>query len=133
MTIRVTLACPASCVDDARQLMMALGNGPADGLGFASASWADAAMRPYAVASALFDDGWPERMRQSVTRPAWDTRPYAVNLAGAERARSILCLVGREEVSPAVPGEGKIVAVVGMEGRAALEALGLQEIDVPAV
>lgn len=129
--IRVTLACPASCVDDARQLMMALGNSPADGLSFASPSWIDAQSRPFAVASALFDDGWPERIRQSVTRPDWDTRPYTINLAGAERARAGLLLVGCEDATPGVLHDEKIVAVVGMKGRAALAALGLQEIELP--
>jgi len=130
--IRITLACPAALAQDARDMMMALGHGPSDGCSFAAANWVDGAGQAYAVASALFGDTWPERMQRPLTRPGWDCRPYRVNLAGAERARAVLRIVEGDAAGPGALAGGRIVAVTGMRGRAALAALGLQEIETPA-
>jgi hypothetical protein len=126
--IRVTFACPEAIAHDANDMMMVLGRGPEDGRNFANASWTDKAGRSYAVASALLGDVWPAQVGRALIRPGWDTRPYVINLAGAERARDALRLADQDTALPDLLAEGRIVAVTGMPGRAALAALGLQEV-----
>lgn len=90
--IRIVIACPEAHIGDANNLAMVLGMGPADGLTYGAPGWQDGAGNLYAVASLPVSPEWLVAAQTGLERPAWDTEPYAVNMAGAERAQARVVL-----------------------------------------
>lgn len=51
MTLRITIVCPESMIDDANQFALCVGNSAADAQTFQRAGWEDQDGRKYAMAS----------------------------------------------------------------------------------
>jgi hypothetical protein len=99
---QITMIVPEAHRADATALVMALGASAADWQGvFANVTQQDADGAQYAVACWDARDGWLAKVAEDPQRPDWDVEPFAVNVAGAERARALL------EVYE--PGEGVVV------------------------
>ncbi|MDO8983006.1 hypothetical protein [Cypionkella sp.] len=122
----ITIAVPAAHIADANQLAMILGYGPADELTYREPQWQDAAGNLYAAASPLVGDNFIANAQATLTRPGWDVEPYAINMAGANRAQAlvVLWLAGSETAAPLAANEA-ITAIGGMDGLAALALMGL--------
>ena len=90
--IRITIACPEAHIGDANHLAMVLGEGPAEALTYGTPTWQDGEGTLYAVASLPVSAEWLVAAQSPLERPAWDTEPYAVNMAGAERAQARVVL-----------------------------------------
>jgi len=155
--MRLTLATPAAHLDDTRNLAVALGwiNGytPAEWEQSFSAQYQDAAGNIYHISSFEASTDWIATATQNgpVERPTDDVgtldeetgeygAPYVVNLAGAHRAQERLVIWQPAQTDPEtgevpdnpVPqvGADKIVAIIGMKGPEALNAMGLQSIPM---
>lgn len=154
---RLTIATPAAHLDDTRNLAVALGwiNGytPAEWENSFGAQYQDAQGNIFHVSSFNASTGWiaTATTMGPVERPPQDVGtldeetgeygpPYVVNLTGAHRAQDRLVIwqpatpdpeTGEMPDNP-VPqaDQTNLVAVVGMKGRQALAAMGLQDIPV---
>lgn len=122
--MRVTVACPAALVDDANNLAMVLAFSEADALTYRGLNWRDAAGNLYAAASFEARDEWVIGAQSPLARPAWDTEPYSISMAAAQRAQA--ALVFAQEATPAMPG--KLTALAGPDGPEALAMMGLSPI-----
>jgi hypothetical protein len=108
--IRVTIACPEAMRQIGNQLAVQLGLHPDDVHTYDSLEWHDAKSNLYAAASAVVTKEW---------------------LAKAIRAAEGLATVwqGEGETPPAT--SDTMTVIIGMEGLAALEAMGLTRIVDP--
>lgn len=123
--ITVTIAVPAAMIADARQLARCVGYGPDDEETFREPSWQDAAGGLYAVASGPVWTAFLSVPGQTLIEPAW-----GADMPAARRAHAALVVydmrAGGDEQPQAMPAAPEhIAAVVGLEGVAALELLGL--------
>ena len=128
---RLTVACCITMTDDASHLAMCLGQSDADAQTYANLGWQDAQGNLYAAASFL-SESMTQDPTKSLTRPAWDTEPYTVNMTGAARAQAALVVWPGEAEDPGDPPlaqPDKITVIVGLPGVEALAAMGL--IPVP--
>lgn len=132
MTVtRITAACPDALRDDANQLAMVLGHGPADANTYGDLNWRDAQGNLYAAASFEARAEWVTAAQSTLQRPAWDVwvdgEGYIINMTGAERAQQALVFwSGDGAVPQAAPAI--LVSVGGMRGPAALAAMGLTRV-----
>jgi hypothetical protein len=128
--MRLNVSCPEAMIDDANDLAMALGEGPADASTYGAATWQDAAGNLYTVAS------FPNHLlhqdpAQAIDRPAWDVEPYGINMTGAQRAQAALVIWTGPGDDPGNPipiphaSPDAITVVAGGNGQAALAAMGL--------
>lgn len=125
--IRITLVCPEALIDDANHLAMTLGEGPAEALTFGAPGWKDQKGARYAVASLVVSEGWLGAAMRGLVRPAWDTPPYRVNLAGAQRAQArVLSFLSAEAMPVADPSA--ILLIAGSEATHAITAAGLARV-----
>lgn len=128
--IRITVACPEALRDDANDYAMVMGLGPDDGRTYGAAVWRDAAGNLYAAASFTAPMAWVLAAQAPLDRPAWDGRPYTVNLTGAERARAALTFWTPEMGgTPPQAAPGALTTIGGMGGPAALAAMGLTLVE----
>lgn len=123
--MRITVACPVAMKPDANNLAMVLAFGPPDAETYRGANWQDANGNLYAAASFEARDEWVLAAQAPLQRPAWDVSPYTISMAAAERAQA--ALVFSLEPIPAAPG--KLTAIGGMDGPAALAAMGLTQVE----
>jgi hypothetical protein len=132
---RVTVACHADDLSDARALAAYLNGTLASLTGFVG-GW-ETGGQAYFVASGSKSAAWLERATQPVgDRPEFDTE-NAINMTGAGRAWA--AMIGNIWTGPGddpdnptkvpTPGPGKIVAVVMDDGVAALHAMGLARVE----
>ena len=153
--MRLTIATPAAHLDDTRNLVVALGwiNGytPSEWENSFSAQYQDAQGGIYHISSFEASLGWIATATQNgpVERPTADVgtlneetgeygAPYVVNLAGAHLGQERLVIWQPAQADPEmgeapenpVPqvGADKLVAVIGMKGPEALNAMGLTSI-----
>jgi hypothetical protein len=118
--MRVTAASPEALVSDSNQLAMCLAFSPADGETYTGLNWTDADGNLYAAASWEARDEWVQAATQPLQRPAWDVDEI-IDMVAATRAQA--ALVFALEPTLAVPGT--LTAIGGMDGVAALAAMGL--------
>ena len=135
--MRLTVACPASIIDDANQLAAVLGAGPGDLATFGDPAWQDAGGTLYAVASFEAPPGWVQAAQSALVRPAWDQSAdpagYQVNMTGADRAQAVLVVWARDpDTQPPQARADAPVGIAGMGGGAALRVLGLSRIPTAA-
>jgi len=123
--MRLTIACPEALIADANDLAMVLAFGPADERTYTNPSWQDAGGNLYAAASFEARDEWVIGAQTSLERPEWDTDNH-VNMAGAERAQAALVF----SLEPVTATPDKLTAIGGMDGLAALAAMGLTRVEV---
>jgi hypothetical protein len=128
--MRITVACPEALKADANNLAMVLAFGPADELTYGALNWQDADGNLYAAASFEASEEWIAGAQGPLTRPAWDTLPYTISMAAANRAQDALVLWAGEGDIPQA-ALGKLTAIAGMEGRDALVAMGLTAAGEP--
>jgi len=125
--MRLTIACPDALRDDANNLAMVLGYGPADALTYGSLGWQDAAGNLYAAASLPVSDAFTTAAQTGLERPEWDTEPYTINMAGANRAQAALVF----SLEPVQAMPDKLTACAGDDSAATLAAMGLtHEVDI---
>ena len=132
--MRLTAACPADMIKDANSLAAVLAAGPADLHTYGMPSYRDGAGNLYAVASFEVSPEWVTAAQSPLERPAWDGDDpfeYRVNLAGAERAQDALVVWMRNpDTPPPQARHDALVVIGGIDGRAALRALGLEQVEV---
>lgn len=124
--MRVTIAVPEAHIENANHYAMSLGYSEADGLTYGAANWEDAAGNLYAVASVLTGTGFVGNATSALPRPDWDTESV-IDLAKASQAQSLVVLWAGDGVPP-VAAPDQITAIAGMEGRDAVEAMGLSHV-----
>lgn len=90
--IRITIVCPEAHIGDANHLAMVLGEGPAEAATYGAPGWQDGDGNRYAIASLPVSPAFFAAALSPLVRPAWDVEPYAVNMAGAERAQARIVL-----------------------------------------
>jgi hypothetical protein len=123
--MRLTIACPDAMRDDANNLAMVLGSGPADALTYGALNWQDAAGNLYACASLPVSETFTTTAQTSLQRPAWDTDNH-VNMAGANRAQAALVF----SLEPVDVAPDKLTACAGDDALATLAAMGLTHVVV---
>jgi len=127
--MRVTVACPEAMSADANNFAMCLAFGPADGETYRGLNWQDAEGNLYSAASWETSGDWITKAEQPLARPKWDAGPpYDINMAGAQRAQ--LAMVVWTGNGPLPQARlGSLTVVGGMEGPAALLAMGLIPVE----
>ena len=123
--MRITIACPAALRSDANNFAMVLGYGPADELTYGTASWQDVDGNLYAAASLPVGDTFTTTAQTALQRPAWDAS-NAISMAAAVRAQAALVF----SLEPVTALPDKLTAIGGMDGLAALAAMGLTRVEV---
>ena len=125
--MRITCSCPEALIYEGNQLAMALGFSEADGQTYRGLNWQDADGNLYAAASFDARDEWVVFAQAPLVRPAWDTAEV-INMVAAERAQA--ALVFSTEAILASPAA--LTAIGGLDGVAALAAMGLTTVEASA-
>lgn len=127
--MRITCSCPSTLVSDGNQLAMVLGFSEADGETYRGLNWTDGT-NLYAAASFDASDAWLEAAQAPLTRPAWDVDEI-IDMDAAARAQAALVFWQATEDSPTPPAADPLhlTAVAGLDGPAALAAMGLAPAD----
>ena len=123
--MRVTAAAPEALVSDANQLAMCLAFSPADGETYTGLNWQDADGNLYAAASWEASAAWVEAASQPLVRPAWDV-DEVIDMDAAEAAQAALVF----SLEPVLAVPGVLTAIGGMDGVAALAAMGLTAVEI---
>jgi hypothetical protein len=123
--MRLTIACPDALRDDANNLAMILGYGPADAATYVALNWQDANGNLYAVASLPVSAAFTTTAQSGLQRPTWDTDNH-VNMAASNRAHAALVF----SLEPVLAMPDKLTACVGDDALATLAAMGLTQVDV---
>lgn len=123
--MRITVACPESLMEDANQLAMVLAFSPEDAMTYRGLNWRDSESNLYAAASFEARPEWIIGAQSKLVRPLWDTEPYTINMAAANRAQA--SLVFAQE--PTLASPDKLTAMAGVEGVEALALMGLVQIE----
>lgn len=127
--MRITVACPETLRDDANNLAMVLAFGPADALTYGGLNWQDAQGNLYASASFEARPEWVAGAQSPLQRPEWDSKPYVISMAAANRAQAALVFWAGEGSIPQAVAD-KLTAIGGMEGPVALVAMGLVMVEI---
>jgi len=129
--MRITVACPEALRDDANDLAMVLAFGSPDALTYGALNWQEADGNLYAAASFEARDEWVVGASSPLQRPDWDTEPYVVNMAGAERAQAALVFWVPSEETPNAPQASlaALTASGGVDGLEAVVMMGLTIIE----
>lgn len=124
--MRLTIAVPQEHIDIANHYAMPLGYSEADGLTYRNPSYEDAQGNLYAVASLPVSDGFIVAAESPLVRPEWDTEEV-IDMTKASQAQDLVVLWMPSEETPDAPhaSRSKIIAVLGLGGQAAIEAMGL--------
>ena len=125
--MRITVACPDALREDSNNLAMVLAFGPADELTYGALNWQDAEGNLYAAASFETSEAWVAAAHSPLVRPAWDTIPYTISMAAANRAQDALVFWSGEGDVPQA-AVGSLTAVVNDSGLDALAAMGLTQV-----
>ncbi|WPZ28990.1 hypothetical protein T8A63_15355 [Sulfitobacter sp. OXR-159] len=134
--MRLTIICPEAHREDANQLAMVLGYGPADAATYGEASWQDTEGNRYAAASLDVAPVLVSDATSTLERPVWDTENsdedgvgYQINMAGAERAQALVSIwgLGEDEPDP-VADPNTILAMFHDEPLAILARAGVARV-----
>jgi len=117
---RITAAAPEAMVSDCNALAMCLAFSPADGETYTGLNWTDADGNLYAAASWEARDEWVAAASQPLVRPAWDVESI-IDMVAATRAQAAMVFA----LEPVLAVPDKLTAIGGMDGVAALAAMGL--------
>jgi len=126
---RITIACPDAMRGDANALGAVLGLGPHDATTYGTPIWQDAEGRLYSCASLEVSEEWLAETQQPLVRPAWDVDEQ-IDMDAAARAQALIVLWQAGDEGPVpLASLGALTAVAGIEGVAAVEAMGLQQVS----
>ena len=123
--MRITIPCPEALRDDANNLAMILGSGPAEALTYVALNWLDTAGNLYACASLPVSDAFTTTAQSGLQRPSWDTDSH-VNMDAARRAQAALVF----SLTPVTALPDKLTACAGDDALATLAAMGLTQVEV---
>ena len=123
--MRLAIACPNALRDDANNLAMVLGYGPADALTYGALGWQDAVGNLYACASLPVSGAFTAAAQAGLQRPEWDDNNH-VNMAGANRSQAALVF----SLEPVLAMPDKLTACAGDDSAATLAAMGLTHVEV---
>jgi len=123
--MRLTIACPDILRDDANNLAMVLGFGPADALTYGGLNWLLASGGPAAAASLPVSEAFINAAQTALQRPAWDVDGI-IDMAGANRAQAALVF----SLEPVMAMPDKLTACAGDDSAATLAAMGLTHVEV---
>ena len=110
---RITLAAPASMIDDANELASCVGISPADANTFQEPGWHDSLGNLYSVCSLQVTGRVIGLLGGGLVAPAWH-----VDLVAAQRAKDAIVIGG--SASPS-----SIAVAIDVDGLQALYAMGL--------
>lgn len=128
---RITAAVENSLRSKANHLAMVLGRSEADGRTYSGLGWQDDQGNLYAAASFEVPSEWITAAQSQLVRPAWDVPNeqgnYVINMTWASEAQAAMVFwSGQGSIPQADPAI--LVAVGGMSGPGALEAMGLTRV-----
>ena len=123
--MRLTIACPDALRDDANQLAMVLGYGPADAETYGGLNWQDAGGNLYACASLPVSDAFVSKAQSTLSRPAWDT-DNIIDMDAARRAQAALVF----SLTPVTAMPDRLTACAGDDALATLAAMGPTQVEV---
>ena len=123
--MRLTIACPDALRDDANNLAMVLGYGPADAETYVALNWQDADGNLYACASLIVSDTFVSKAQSTLSRPAWDV-DNIIDMDAARRAQAALVF----SLTPVAAMPDKLTACAGDDALATLAAMGLSQVEV---
>ena len=123
--MRLTIACPDALRDDANNLAMVLGYGPADAETYVALNWLDTAGNLYACASLIVSDTFVSKAQSTLSRPAWDVDNIR-DMDAARRAQAALVF----SLTPVAAMHDKLTACAGDDALATLAAMGLMQVEV---
>lgn len=123
-TITLTAACPAGKIYGGNHLAMALAEGPADGETYRATIWRDAAGNLYAAASFEAQPQWIAAAQAGLSRPAWDAEGI-IDMDAASDVQAFMLF----STTPVPADPSRLTVIAGMEGTAALAAMGLTLIE----
>jgi hypothetical protein len=120
----ITAAAPETLLYASNQLAMCLAYGPADGETYRGLNWQDASGNLYAAASFEASDKWITAAQTALQRPAWDV-DEVIDMQAAALAQAALVF----SVDPVNAAPETLTTIGGMDGLAALAAMGLIAVD----
>jgi len=122
--MRITAAAPEPLVYASNQLAMCLAYGPADGETYRGLNWVDASGNLYAAASFEARVEWLTAAQTALHRPDWDV-DEVIDMQAAAQAQAALVF----SLDPVIATTETLTAIGGMDGLAALAAMGLTAVD----
>ena len=123
--MRITVSCPQALIPQANQLAMCLAFSEADSRTYGAPNWQDAQGNLYAAASFLSRQEWIDAAQSQLVRPPWDTEEIIDMAAAAEAQAAMQFWLPDAPGFPPAASTSHLIAVGGMEGIAALAAMGL--------
>ena len=129
--MRLTIATPAALIDIANHYAMTLGYSRADADTYRNTSWQDANGSLYTCASLPIGPNFVTNATSALVRPEWDTGNI-IDMTKAAQAQALVALWMPNDHDPYPPqaNPAQIVAILGMGGLDAIEAMGLMQIDL---
>jgi len=127
--MRLTIAVPAQYIIDANHFAMVLGYSEADGNTYKNPSLKDTQGNLYAAASLDVSDGFVAASESILIRPEWDTEEI-IDMTKAAQAQSLVFLWQDNGTVAPTCNPSQITAILGLEGRTAIDAMGLQSIPM---
>ncbi|MEN9763510.1 MAG: hypothetical protein RI906_3336 [Pseudomonadota bacterium] len=121
---RITAAAPQALVSDSNNFAMCLGYSLADGLTFSNLNWQDANGSLYGCASWEASEEWLGKAQEPLERPSWDV-DEVIDMEAAGRAQAALVV----STEPLLASPAALTAIGGMDGVAALTAMGLTAVQ----
>jgi len=118
--MRITAAAPEALISDCNQLAMCLGQSVADGETYRGLNWVDANGNLYAAASFEARPEWVQFAQAPLQRPAWDV-DQIIDMTAATRAQASMVF----QLEPVLAVPAALTAIGGMDGLAAIAAMGL--------
>ena len=126
--MRLTIATPAEYADIANHYAMVLGYSQADANTYSNKSWQDTQGNLYTCASLPVGVNFVTNATSALVRPEWDTDGI-IDMTKAAQAQALVLLWVPNDQDPYPPRATptKIVAILGMDGLAAIDAMGLAQ------
>jgi hypothetical protein len=121
---RITASAPQALVSDSNNFAMCLGYSLADGLTFSNLNWQDANGSLYGCASWEASEEWLGKAQEPLERPSWDV-DEVIDMEAAGRAQAALVV----STEPLLASPAALTAIGGMDGVAALTAMGLTAVQ----
>ena len=129
--MRLTIATPAEYADIANHYAMVLGYSQADANTYSNKSWQDTQGNLYTCASLPVGVNFVTNATSALVRPEWDTEGI-IDMTKAAQAQALVLLWVPNDQDPYPPRAtpAQIVAILGMDGLDAIDAMGLTTVEL---